>query len=208
MPRTKNQEDEFYGEMDDRTARRSCCSCKTLAIFFACLLIVAAGLLIYGYRQIKKINFTQNIQPSLQAKNEFFEKIKFEEDKEPTLELRVTSEELTSIASNGFSNSYFETREVQIRILNEKIEIFGKMIRPFKTDLKIESQGEVEDGQIQFKFNKISAGKLSLPGLLKSEIEKSFNQMMDENFKELYQDYQVEKIELKEDEMIISGKLK
>ena len=208
MPKIKNQEDEFYGEMDDRTARRSCCSCKTLAIFFACLLIVAAGLLIYGYRQIKKINFTQTIQPSLQAKNEFFNKIKFEQDKEPTLELRITSEELTSIASGGFSNGYFETREVQIRILNEKIEIFGKMIRPFKTDLKIESQGEVEDGQIQFKFNKISAGKLSLPGLLKSEIEKSFNKMMDENFKELYEDYQVEKIELQEDEMIISGKLK
>lgn len=194
--------------MDRKTLRRSCCSCKTLAIFFGILLIITAGLLIYGFRLIKKINITENIQPSLQAKNEFFEKIKFDQEKTPTLELRITSEEMTSIASGGFSNNYFETREVQIQILSEGIEIFGKMIKPLKTDLKIESKPEVDKGQIHFKFNKISAGKLGLPGLLKSEIEQAFNKMMDENFKDLYQYYQVEKIELKEDEMIIYGQIK
>ena len=55
---------------------------------------------------------------------------------------------------------------------------------------------------------KINFGRLLVPNILLNDLEKNINEMMDENFAGLYENYQVDEIKLEHDKMIIKGSLK
>lgn len=213
MSKITNQEDEsaekaFYREMDQKKFHRSCCTWQTFLIFFVCLAILAGGVTIYFFYKIKQSGFTINrLYPSNVSKQNFQDKLKISKEN-PTFSVTVTSAELTSLAGDGIKTLTFEIKDIQIEINSQSLIIYGKLTKPLKSDIKIETAPKVFEGKIYFKVEKISAGKLILPSFLNNEVEKALNNLMAENFATLYENCQVEKVELENDQMIISGKLK
>ena len=195
--------------MDKKTTRRSCCTCQTMLILFGVIFLVVGLFTFYLFRQIKQIDFSPSqIFPSTVSRESFSRKLQIDPQSNPELKLTITAEELGSVFSSGLSGGGFEIKEMWAQIEEDGITIFGQLTKPLRTSLTIEAKPEVLDGKIGFKIEKISAGKLTLPGLLNSEIEKALNKIIDENFTSLYENYKIEKIELQKDQMIILGKLK
>lgn len=212
MPTTENQEDEsaekaFYSELDKKNIKRSCCTCQTMVIFFAVLLILLIILTVYLYREIKKVNVSVRSVFPTEATKENFNK-KLADISSPTFSITITADELTNITSAGLKNLTFEIQNVQFEINEKNVITYGKLSKPLKSDIQIESRPKIAAGKIFFQVERVTAGKLVLPGFLNSEIQKAINNLMDENFQGLYQNYQVENISLENNQMIISGKLK
>ena len=209
MPEITNQEDEFYKELDKKSARRSCCTWQTFILFFIVLSIIASTVTIYLFYKIKQSSFSiERFYSEASSKDNFFAKLKINKDKNPTFSLIITGQELTSVMASGVGSITFEIKEIQVAIDTSEVILYGKLIKPLKADIKIETKPTVQDGKVFFEISRVSAGKLILPGFLNSEIEKSLNKMMDENFQKLYENYQVENISLEKNQIIISGKLK
>lgn len=213
MTKNVNQEDEnteqaFYRDLDNRSRRRSCCTWQTFILFFVALTIFASAVTIFLFYKIKQTNFSiEKFYPSDTSKDNFLAKLQIEKFS-PTFSITITEQELSSVITRGISAVTFEIQNIQAVIDTENIIFYGKLTKPLKADIKIETAPTVKDGKIYFQTKKISAGKLILPGFLNAEIEKALNKMMDENFNNLYKNYNVENIQLGQDEMIINGKLK
>ncbi|MBM2821061.1 MAG: hypothetical protein HW405_821 [Candidatus Berkelbacteria bacterium] len=204
-----SQEDEFYSELDKRTARHSCCTFQTMIIFFGILLIIATLGTIYIVYQVKQINVTFpqfNLTESI--KNSLSKKLNSKNLTNPQLDMVITSEEFSSIVSPGIKTSILEIDQMQAKIYETDIKIFGKLIKPLKSDIEITAVPIIQDGKIKLEIQKINAGKLSLPGLLNNEIEKSINKLLDANFASIYQQYQAKETKLHADELEIIGQLK
>ena len=202
----QSQEDNFYADLDKKTAHRSCCTCQTLIIFFAIILTISIIIVFFLVREIKKINLSpQKITTSFTLKDSFNKKIEVT-DLEFTTE--ITSEELTSIMSDGLKLGQFDIKDIQVTVDKDGLNIYGNTKMIVKTNFKVETTPKAENGKIKIAVNKISAGHLSLPGILKPQIEKNLNEYFDNKFSNLYQNYEIEKIELQQDKIIISGKLK
>ena len=212
-----NQEDEnlehaFYDDLDRKTVKKSCCSWQTFILFFVILAILSSGFTVYSFYKIKQsdpsITFSiEKLYPENVSKESFSNKLKINATN-PTFSIVLTSQELTSVLSTGVKAVTFEIKDVQVEISPSGMNIFGKLTKPLNADIKIETAPSPQDGRVFFKVTKITAGKLVLPGLLNSEIEKALNNVMDENFQPLYDNYRVENVELRQDVMIISGKLR
>ena len=180
-----------------------------MIIFFVGVLIVLGGLSIYLFYQIKQMNFTvRKIYPSAVSKSNLSEKLALDPEKNPEFSLTLTSEELTSVLSPGIKTLALEIKESQANISRGGVLVSGKLVKPLKSDIQIETQPKVKDGKIRFETQKITAGKLILPKFFYEEFSSTLNVTFDQNFSKLYENYQVTEIKLNQDEMIISGRLK
>lgn len=205
----KNPDDEFYSELDEKTQKKSCCTCQTMLLFFAILLVCSSILVYWGVSKIKEINLSYKVVvPSESARQSFAEKLNVVLQKNPALTLVVTAEELTTLASAGFSGTNFILKEIQFIIDPKQIEIFGTLTRPLGSNVKIITFPQVENAKVKMKVQSIDAGKLRLPAILYSEVEKVLNSFLDINLASFYEKYEVEEVFLEEDQMVIKGKLK
>ncbi len=204
----KNHEDEFYAELDKKTLYKSCCTMQTMLFLFIGLLIVSIFGTIYCYREIKKINFSSKIiTATFQDKNDFYDKLKILSGQED-FEITVTSAELTAITAEGISGKDFIIKNIQVIISNTGVDIFGTLTKPLSSQIKIETIPKVLNGKIDFEVSRFTAGSLAMPKFIKNEIASALNKAMDQNFDKLYKNYEVKNINLQDDKMIISGKLK
>lgn len=204
--RTKNQEDEFYRELDQKTLHHSCCTTQTMLLSFIIILIVATLGTIYIYSRLKKISFSsKTILSTFQNKDDFQEKLKLEPDQE-NFEITITSEELTAITTEGISGKNFLVKNIQVIVEQDKLTIFGTLLKPINSQIKIEALPKVENGKIKFEVQKMTAGSLGIPKFISSKIENALNLAMDENFEILYNTAEVQTIELFDDKMVIGGK--
>lgn len=202
-------EDSFYSEMDKRSLKKSCCGWQTMIIFFSILLVVTSLLTIYIYQKIKKINISfDKYYPSAVSQDSFRQKLSIDPNTNPSFSIAITSQELTAATSRGINTLTLAIENISADINTANLIFFGKMTKPLKSDLEIVTIPKVENKKIVLEIENMTAGKLTIPGILSSEIQKAFNALLDENFENLYKNYQVEKIELQADQMIISGKLK
>lgn len=205
----KTSEDEFYAELDKKTLRRSCCNCQTMLIFFGVLLVVSISFVYYCYREIKQSNLASKVVNfTFQDKENFYKKLMVASDDEKTFEITVASRELTAIMSEGISFQNLLLKNIQVIIRQEGIDIFGTLTKPLSSEVSIITVPEVSDGKVRLEVKKITAGRLSLPKYFNSKLAESLNSLMDKNFSTLYNEYEIEQIELKEDKMLIRGKLK
>lgn len=205
----KNPDDEFYSELDEKTQRKSCCTCQTMLIFFAVLLIIFGLLAFWGVKKIKQINLSYRaVVPSESARQSFIEKLNATSQNSPTITLTITAEELTTLASTGLSGTNFILKDIQFIISPKQMEIFGTLTKPLGSNLKITTFPQVENAKVKMKIQSIDAGKLRLPGILYTEVEKVLNSFMDANLASFYEKYEVEEVFLEEDQMVIRGKLK
>lgn len=203
----KNQEDEFYAELDRKKLHQSCCTAPTMLIFFGILLIMAIGGSFYLYQKIKAIDFSFQTPAVFQNKKVFSEKLKLDPT-QPSFEIPVTSNDLTAVLTEGISGRNFIIKNIQARIGQGGVSIFGTLTKPLGSQIKIEATPQVANGKIEFVVTKFTAGQLVLPQFVGTEIAKGLNRAMDENFNSFYQTASVENITLSDDKMVIGGKTK
>lgn len=204
----KNQEDEFYEELDRKKLHHSCCTTQTMLIFFLVILIGAIGSTIYCYTKLKAINFSsKTILATFQDKNDFYDKLKIQPDQE-NFEITLTSAELTAITAEGISGKNFLIKNVQVIISKDDVEIFGTLIKPLSAQIKITTLPQAENGKIKFEVLSLKVGHLSMPKFIQNNIEAVLNQAMDQNFQALYETAEVQTIVLFDDKMIIGGKVR
>lgn len=203
-------EDEFYNELDKKTLRRSFCSCQSMLVLFGILTLISMLTVFYLIKIIKSQNLPPRIiESSKENKETFLKKLSSElsSNENQNLVLTLTSEELTALFQEGLTGRLI-IKNPQIIISEKGIDIFGTLVKPISAQISILALPKVKDGKIAMEVQKFKTGGLSLERFFGNDLEGILNSTMDRNFQELYNNYEIEKIELKEDKMIIYGKLK
>jgi len=177
-----------------------------MVIFFGLLLILIVILTIYLAKVINQKNINpQNLLPLM------LEKIRNDENisaKNPTLNLRVTADELNSILPETIKSYSLSIENPKISISESGMMITGKLVTPIKIPVEMTALVLPKEGKISVKVVKSKMGFISMPGMVRAGIEDSLNQLMDTNFAQIYQNYEVNNIELGENQMTIFGNLK
>ena len=202
----ESAEHAFYDEMDQKTEKKSFCNCYTMAIFFGFLTIFFIILTIYLAQVINQSNITaQNILPLISDKIKNDEKILA---KDPILKLVITADELNAILPETIKSYSLSLENPEISISESGMMITGKLAAPIKIPLEMTALVLPKEGKISVKVVKSKMGFISMPGMVRAGIEDSLNQLMDTNFAQIYQNYEVNNIELGENQMTIFGNLK
>lgn len=200
MPKTPNEEDEFFEDLDKSKIKKSCCTSYTLVIFFALLflfLAVMAGLI------IKEIKTARISLPDASGRIGFSQ-IDLS-NKNPTVELPITEVELTTVLGQGLSG---KVDNAEATIDPSKILISGNIKAIYGAKTSIEVLPIVEDAKLFLKITKMKSWSVTMPGILRSSVEKSLNSLMAENLADFYQRYEATDSQLGNGKMIIYGKLK
>jgi len=152
---------------------------------------------------IRDFNTSKLNLPAASSNKNVISQIDFSQ-KEPTLEVTVTSGDLTALLQNvdsGLSNPQAQINPAQI-IVTADYQSFVKI------PITIKILPKVSNDKVYFSILQIKSWKFSLPGILKSNLEKSFNAVMEQNFAPLYTNYKVSDIQLEQNQMLIFGQLK
>lgn len=203
-----SEEHAFYGELDKKTARYSCCTLKSMAIFFAVLLAFSVGLVFYLVRALQNSETLPRIfSPRASSMKSFQEKLNLDNN-QAQFELVITSEELTSIAALGIEGKNFTLKEIEFIIKEKGIEVRALALVPLKIPVKMETTPVIFEGKIKFKVAEVHAGKITLPGIIRDQAETALDGFLDKNFQPLYESYRIERVELKDDQMILKGAIR
>ncbi len=203
----QSQEDDFYLELDEKTQSSSCCTCQSMTILFIFFLVLSIFTAVWAGKEIKSVNWKFWEKYSIKNIGTIDNKLK-ELNKNSEIELIFTSNELTSLVKNGISNLYFETKNPKFNVSKDKILLTGELSRPLKSDISIDIIPEVRDEKVNFKITKINASNVTLPSLLNTEVEKVLNNLIDSQFESIYDKYSITSVGLKNDQLIIKGKIK
>ncbi|MBN1778947.1 MAG: hypothetical protein JW816_01885 [Candidatus Buchananbacteria bacterium] len=107
------------------------------------------------------------------------------------LTLTISDEQLTYLLRQTLATGqdpYFADG-VQATIDSEKIEIFGSLLKPIKTDLTVDLVPTLVDNQVKFDIKSVQVGNLGLPS---STINQLFGGLLDSlisDFSQLINDY-------------------
>ncbi len=191
--------------MDRKTARRSCCTFPTMIILFVLMALIVGGLTFYGGSKIR----TVRISPKRASEN-FSNKFQLNPQVNPTFSIPISAKDLNSMAGGILSTGGWQVQNLEFSIDELGIETKGELVKLklIKFNLQMMSMPEISDGKLKLKVQKVMVSRLNLPGYFRTEIEKSLNNILDENFASLYENYQVNDVQLEQDQMLISGKLK
>lgn len=205
MSEKTSPESEFYKDMDRKTARRSCCTFPTMIILFVLMALIVGGLTFYGGSKIR----TVRISPKRASEN-FSNKFQLNPQVNPTFSIPISAKDLNSMAGGILSTGGWQVQNLEFSIDELGIETKGELVKLklIKFNLQMMSMPEISDGKLKLKVQKVMVSRLNLPGYFRTEIEKSLNNILDENFASLYENYQVNDVQLEQDQMLISGKLK
>ena len=177
-----------------------------MAIFFGLLLILIVILTIYVAKIINRENINpQNLLPLI------LERIQNDENisaKNPTLNLTVTADELNSILPENLKSYSLNLENPKISISESGMLIKGQLATPIKIPVEMTALVLPKEGKISIKVVKSKMGLIPLPGIVRAGIENSLNELMDKNFAQVYETYEVNNIELGENQMTIFGNLK
>ncbi len=197
-----SQEDEFYEELDKKTEKKSSCSLLTLGIFFGVLFLITAAVLLLLFRSLR---------PSKPNLDNFSLGDVLQIDyskKEPQIEVSITEEELTSILQAGVQGGGAKITKAQATINPSEISINGDLDILFTTKVSLKVMPVVKDDQLYLKIIQIKTWKFGLPGIIRSSLERSLNELMDEKLSDFYQNYKVTDLQSENDRLLIYGKLK
>lgn len=209
IPQTRENEtfeQAFYGEMDKKTEKKSFCTCYTMAILFACLAVLIIAITIYFAKVVNQKNINVgNILPLVAEKISRDENIS---TKNPTLNLIVTADELNSILPQTLKSYSLSIENPQITLSSSGMLLTGQLITFIKIPVEMTALVLPKDGKVRIEIVKSKMGFISLPGMVRTGIENSLNELFDENFAGVYETYEVNNIEMGENQMTILGNLK
>ncbi len=204
----ENEDRKFYKEMDEKSSHRSCCTCQTFLILFFVALIVVGGIVFYFYWQITR-GGTSRGNLTISKTTDVNKKIdNLRTDENGQFEMVITSSDLTSILSAGLSTEKIILKNIQVSINPSNILIYGNLSKPLSAKVLITGRPEVKDEKLKLSFTGVSLGNLNVPGLLNNTISDNFSGLLDKNLESLYQKYEIKKVILEENQMVIIGKIK
>ena len=204
----QDEEEKFYNELDKKTAHKSCCTCQTFIIFFFIVLVIISGFIFYLYWQITRGGGLQtNI--NVTTSNDFQAKIeKPSIDQNGQFQLVLTSDDLSSLLSEGFSTENFILKEIKVSINPSKMLIYGTLVKPLSSKVVIIAIPKVEGEKLRFIIENISAGNINLPASVNNSLNNSLSSLFDKKLADFYQKYTVDKVILEENQIYIFGEIK
>lgn len=210
-PTKPADKEEFYEDMDQQTRRSSagCCSCSScgLIILIIILLLGFAGWFIYSRISVK-VEPTTKVYISQQSAETFKQKIdkaKISTTDEEQSAAIVNSEEFSSFLLSG-DEKPFPLKNAQAVILPAKIELYGTLTFPAKTNVIVNLIPYVSEGKIIVKTQNILAGNLVLPQLISKRISSSIEKRIEEKLAKI--DLNISEIMLGDGKMTILGSSK
>jgi hypothetical protein len=210
MPTDKIDDEQiFFGEMDQKKAHQSCCTCQTMGLLFGLILILTSFGLIYIYWQITRIKVSSFSLPDTniiqQVSSKFSDIIS---QKSQTIEFNINDSELTTTFSSGLSLSSFALKDIQTQIMPGNVLIYGSLFKPLKSKVVISAVPKVKDSKIYLETTGITAGNLNIPKFLYNQINMALNSSLDNKFVLLYQVYNIDEVSSEEGKMVVKGKIK
>ncbi len=200
-----SENDEFYAELDQKTEKKSFCTCQTMAIFLGTLLIALVALTIYLALSLKNHNVSfEGLMPILKNKITADQNI---ESKAPSAEIVITDEDLNATLGNLKSYS-IKIEEPQFLINSADIELDCKLVTLFKLPAQFKILPQVSENKIKMNVVKAKVSLISAPKMIQAGLENSIDKIMDENLQEFYKSYKITDIQLEEGKMTIFGKIK
>lgn len=208
MKANKSQEDEFYKDLDEKSAKKSFCSWPLMVAFFVIVLVLALLVVFYFFKTFKNKGSMANLKSGSQAVYALvLEKFKIDPVSQPTFEIALSSQEIESLLTEA-SVAGVKVKNIQVAIDPLGMTISGAMAEKLKSSVKINALPQAKNGKIIMEVTKITVGTLTVPQILYPVTEGSLNSLLDKNFANFYQNYEVEKIELSNDQMTVFGRLK
>lgn len=210
MLSNKSDTDEkFYDDLDEKRSHGSCCTCQGMVLLFVGLLILSVVGVFYIYRQITAIKVpTINLAQNFSNKN--FEQMitNLKPTNDGQIEIVLSENDLSSFLSNGLSFQNFALQDTQAAINSNEIIVYGSLIRPLSSKIVLGLTPKVENGKINFVVNSINAGNWKVPKFIAGQLSKGFSGSINNKFEPIYKIAIVNKIELQDRQMTITGKLK
>jgi uncharacterized protein YpmS len=204
-----NDDERFYRELDEKKSHGSCCTCQTFAIFFIILALILGGTTFYLYWQITHGGILTNKSNTSLTAQTTQDKIKnIHPDAFGEFQLVLSSEDMTNLLSEGISLNNLVMKDVYVLVNPNNIIVYGTLTKPLSSKMAIELVPKAQNGQIQFVVQKITAGNLAIPSFMVSSLSNNFSNLVNAKFNSLYNNYEITRVTLVENQMEIFGKLK
>lgn len=204
-----DEEGKFYQELDEKKSRNSCCTCQTLIILFVVILFFAAGGVYYLYRQITHNSLLNNNPKVATSTIDFSKKVdNIKTDNLNQFQIILTSDDLSNLLNSGYTTSNFILKDIRTSIASSGILIYGTLVKPLSSKITITTTVKVADGKIAIDAEKLTAGNINPPKIFINSVSSGLTGFLDQKMAILYKNYTIEKVELGENKMKVTGKIK
>lgn len=182
----------FFQDLEQKK-KFSCCSCQTLAISLAVLLlagIIGVWWLVKAIRQ--PVAPVQKITPAAISPADFWQ-TKFDQllsdwqtalatnQPAPIMEVVLTQEELTALIRQGTAKIKKKTLDnPTAAITPDKVELYGTLLEPVKIAAVVDIVPYIEPSTRELKFHltALRAGKISLPKKWLKNLEEQQGELL------------------------------
>ena len=180
-----NTPNNFYEDLDQKK-RFSCCSCQTIAIVLAIILIaggIGVWFLVKAMRQ--PLTPVQKVAPAANINN--FWQTKFDQvwadwqavastgQQSAVVPVEITQEELTALLRQEADKSIDKKilEDPYVAVNPEAVKIYGTLLSPIKVAAVVDAVPKVTPaGELNFELKQVSAGKIKLPKSWLKKMEK------------------------------------
>ncbi len=125
--------------------------------------------------------------------------------------LEISEKELTFILQELLTTGtdpYFASN-LQANIFSDRIEVFGLLLKPIKTNLTLKIKPQVVSNHLDFEIQEIKAGDLSIPpAFIKPVLDIFLKGALSKLNEKLSQFGEIQGLELADGKIVITGKLK
>ncbi len=181
------EKEDFFQELDQK-ARRSFCSCQTLALGFLLLVIVAVVGIVYVGRKITQVVLPgRTVEPTRQDALQLQDKVsQLATAPGASTSLTITEAELTAALRESIARrSNFPVKGIQAEIEPSEIILTGESTKLIKSILTIHVIPKVVDGQPKLELVKIEAGSFAVPQQLTKMIAENIEGLLADQFGQL-----------------------
>lgn len=174
---SNSQEHEFYHEIDKRRSKSSC-SCGVLFTIFIIFIIIGSAFIYIGISKAKQrlVRQPAAIANEISLKSAIDKISLMLKGSEGSLNrattITITESELSSLIYDASSGQDIGLSNPRVTLTPGKINLFGDISSPLKSQIAIILVPSVESSQIALKIDSMTAGTLPIPPWLASKITK------------------------------------
>lgn len=203
-----NDADKFYEEMDKTKVHQSCCTCQTLGIFFAVLLILSIVGILSIYYQITREKVFSFKLPTISINNFNHKLADLKPDQSGQIQITLTNEDMSALMSGGLSWQSFLLQEIQVQIMPTEMLIYGHLIKPIKSKVVISAMPRAKSGKINFEVTGVTAGNFNFPKFVNHQVGLALTNLIDVKLAPIYQKFDVQEVTLGDGQLTIIGHAK
>lgn len=201
-------DDKFYKELDATRVHKSCCTCGTLFLFFAFLLIICAAGIFYLFWHFSHEQFFPIKMPASKMLSGLIDKTSlFKFGTQGEMTIPVTDEEMSALLNDGISFDNFVFKNIKAHTTPSEINISGTL-KPFNIETQMKVATAVENSKIKFSVKEIQTKNIHLPDFLVQKFDQSLNDFLNAKLSIIYAKINVKELTLDNSVMYIKGEAK